>query len=75
MFPIKTDFIDDNGIFLNDSGKKKILMEFEEKLRGTVYSSSLKRKVSNKFLIRLELYKIEKQIMENSLYKPYIMKD
>ncbi len=71
----KTDFIDDNGIYLNQTGKKKILQEFEEKLRETVYSSSVKRKVSNKFLIRLELYKIEKQIMENKKYKPYIMRD
>ena len=71
----KSDFIDDNGIYLNEIGKKKILQEFEDKLREKVYSSSVRRKVSNKFLIRLELYKIEKQIMENRTYKPYKMRD
>ncbi len=71
----KTDFTDNNGVFLNDICKRKILEEFESKLRETVYSSSLKRKVSNKFLIRIELYKIEKQIMENKTYKPYIARD
>ncbi len=70
----KSDFIDDNGVYLNQNGKKKILREFEEKLRETVYSSSVRRKVSNKFLIRLELYKIEKLIIENRKYKPYIMR-
>jgi CRISPR-associated protein Cas1 len=71
----KTDFIDNNGIYLNDAGKRKVLAAFEDKLRETVYASSLRRKVSNKFLIRLEIYKLEKQIMENKQYKPYIMRD
>ncbi|WMT55282.1 MULTISPECIES: type I-B CRISPR-associated endonuclease Cas1b [Acidiplasma] len=71
----KSDFIDDNGIYLNEAGKRKVLVAFEEKLRETVYVSSLRRKVSNKFLIRLEIYKVEKQIMENKQYKPYIMRD
>lgn len=70
-----TDFIDDNGIFLNEIGKRKVLEEFENKLRETVYSSSLRRKVSNRFLMRIELYKLEKHIMENKSYKPYIMRD
>jgi CRISPR-associated protein Cas1 len=71
----KTDFVDNNGIFLNEYGKRKILEEFENKLRETVYSPSVKRKVSNRTLIRLELYKIEKHIMENRTYKPYITRD
>ena len=68
----KGDFLDSNGIYLNDSGKRKILEAFEDKLRETTYSSTLKRKVSNRTLIRIELYKIEKQIMENKEYKPYV---
>lgn len=68
----KTDFIDSNGIYLNDSGKRKLLEAFEAKLRETTYSSTLKRKVSNRALIRIELYKIEKQVMENKEYKPYV---
>lgn len=71
----QTDFIDDNGVFLNEYGKKKVLEEFENKLRETVYSASLRRKVSYRFLIRIELYKLEKHIMENKTYKPYIMRD
>ncbi len=71
----ESDFYNNSGgIFLNDSGKKKILEEFENNLRETLYYPGLGRKVSNRFLIRLELYKIEKQIMENKEYKPYIMR-
>jgi CRISPR-associated protein Cas1 len=71
----KTDFIDDNGVYLNTNGKRKVLEEFESKLRETTYSSNLRRKVSNRTLIRLELYKIEKHIMENKSYKPYIVRE
>ena len=67
----ESDFIDENGVYLNNNGKRKILEEFETKLRKTVYIKNLGRKVSNRTLIRIELYKIEKQIMEDKEYKPY----
>ncbi|MGC8996024.1 MAG: type I-B CRISPR-associated endonuclease Cas1b [Thermoplasmata archaeon] len=67
----ETDFLDNDGVFLNDSGKKKFVSEFDSKIMETYYVNSLKRKVTYKRIIRLELYKIEKFIVENSPYKPF----
>ncbi len=67
-----SDFLEENGVFLNENGRKKVVKMFDDKLQETVYSSSLKRYVSYKYLIRLELYKIEKYILEGKKYKPYI---
>jgi CRISPR-associated protein Cas1 len=70
----ETDFIEEKvgGIFLSENGRKKVIKEFDEKLNETIYHSNLKRYVSYKTLIRLELYKLEKEILGESLYKPYI---
>ncbi len=65
------DFIEENGIFLNEKGKRKIIEEFDKKLQETYYVSSIKRKISHKHLIRLELYKIERAIIENKKYVPF----
>ena len=51
-----SDFLEENGVFLNENGRKKVVKMFDDKLQETVYSSSLKRYVSYKYLIRLELY-------------------
>lgn len=68
----ESDFIGYNGIFMNEKGKRKVLEELDKKLRETVFVQTLKRKVSNRRLIRLELYKLEKHILGESTYKPYI---
>jgi len=68
----ENDFISNDGVFLNQIGKRKVLQAFDEKLNETTYSPSLKRKVSNRHLIRLELYKIEKHILNEKEYKPYL---
>jgi CRISPR-associated protein, Cas1 family len=47
------------------------LAEFDSKLMETYYVNKLKRKVTYKRIIRLELYKIEKYIVENTEYKPF----
>lgn len=66
-----SDFLEKNGIFLNDVGKRKVLEAYDQKLQDTYYVRNLKRKVSYKHLIRLELYKIEKAIIENKKYVPF----
>lgn len=68
----ENDFVSNDGVFLNQFGKRKVLQAFDEKLNETIYSPSLKRKVSNRHLIRLELYKIEKHILNEKEYKPYL---
>jgi CRISPR-associated protein Cas1 len=67
-----SDFITDNGVFLNQNGRRKVLEAMDAKMNETVYVHSLRRKVSYRHLIRLELYKIEKHILEESEYKPFI---
>jgi len=62
-----------NGIMLNDKGKQNFLRQFQTKLSQTVKYPSLKRKVSYRRLIRLELYKLEKQIMGENDYEPFIV--
>ncbi|MGB9608396.1 MAG: type I-B CRISPR-associated endonuclease Cas1b, partial [bacterium] len=60
------------GIILNEKGRKIFVSEFEERLKGTVSHPDLGRNVSYRRLIRLELYKIEKHIMGEKEYKPYV---
>lgn len=66
------DFVQDNGVYLSANGKRKVLEAFDEKMRETIYVHGLGRNVSFKRLIRLELYKIEKHIMDDTPYKPYV---
>lgn len=63
------------GIVLNDKGKKKYLQQLEEKLKQTVYYPSLKKKISYRRLMRLELYKLEKHLMGEEEYKPFVLQN
>lgn len=69
---IKPKDFEDSGIFLTDIGRKKVLKSLDDKLSETVYSSGLKRYVSYRHLIKLELYKLEKHILGDAQYKPFI---
>ncbi len=61
-----------NGCFLKDSGRKKFIKLYEERLNETIKHRSLNRKVSYKRLIRLEAYKLAKYILKiNDEYKPF----
>ena len=61
-----------NGCFLNNSGKQIFLRAFEERLDETIQHRSLNKKVSYKYLIRLECYKLSKYILKmESAYKPF----
>jgi CRISPR-associated protein Cas1 len=62
-----------NGIILNDSGRKKFLQLLEDRLKQTIKHHSLKKQVSYRRLIRLELYKMEKHLMEEKKYSPFVM--
>ncbi len=61
------------GILLKDSSKQKFLSSMEERMKQTIEHSTLKRKVSYRRLIRLELYKLEKDLMGEIPYKPFVM--
>ena len=62
-----------NGIILNERGKKKFLQNLEERLKQTIKHHSLKRQISYRRLIRLELYKIEKHLIGEKEYSPFVM--
>lgn len=61
-----------NGLILNESGKKKFIAEYNDKLDTTLKHPKLNNRVSYKRLIRLELYKLQKHITEDEVYKPFI---
>ena len=62
-----------DGIVLNEKGRKKFLKAIEERLQQTIQHSTLKKRVSYRRLIRLELYKLEKHLMGEKEYKPFVM--
>lgn len=61
------------GISLNDRGKRKVLEKMEERLKQTVRYKRLRKNVSYRRLMRLELYKLEKHIMGEEEYSPFVM--
>ncbi len=70
----KRDFDNDlKGILLNDSGKRKFLESIEERLKQTIEHSKIGKKVSYRRFVRLELYKLEKHLMGEELYEPFVM--
>ena len=60
------------GLVLNDKGKKLFIEEMENKLQSTIKHKRLGRHVSYRHLIRLELYKIQKHLIGEEEYKPFI---
>lgn len=69
----KNDFDrESGGIILKEKPKKTFISEFENKLSSTLSHSSLGRKVSYRRLIRLELYKLQKHLMDERKYEPYV---
>lgn len=62
------------GILLKEKGKKTFVEKWEEKLKTTLQHRGLERPVSYRRLIRLELYKLEKHLMEDEEYEPFVMR-
>lgn len=67
----KTCFVKEmNGIYLNNKGMKKFVESFEKKLNESIRYGSRKR-YSFQRIIRAELYKIEKHLMDEKEYIPF----
>jgi len=60
-----------NYAYLLESGRKIVVQEFDEKMNTTVHHKQLKRNVSYRRIIRLELYKIVKHIIGEEKYKAF----
>lgn len=57
-----------NFLYLKESGKKTILMEYDTRLKRTIAHRDLGREVSYRYLIRLECYKLIKEIIGEKEY-------
>jgi CRISP-associated protein Cas1 len=60
-----------NSCLLKETGRKKFVQAWDEKMKETIEHRSLKRHVSYKKLIQLECYKISKHILGIETYKPF----
>ena len=60
-----------NSCLLKDSGRKKVLKAWDEKLNETIKHRSLGRNVSYKHLVKLECYKLVKHVLGMEVYKPF----
>lgn len=60
-----------NFLYLKEVGKKKILMEYDKRLKQTILHRELGREVSYRYLIRLECYKLIKDIIEEKEYSGF----
>lgn len=62
-----------NRCLLNEAGKKILVRAIEDKLEETFQHKSLARKVSFRYLIKLECYKLAKHLLGIEEYKPFKM--
>ena len=60
------------GILLNDTGRKVFVEEWENRLRATIKHRQLGREVSYRRLIRMEIYKLEKHLIGEQEFKPFV---
>ncbi len=60
-----------NQCLINESGKKIILKAWEERLNSTIKHRKLNKSVSYRHLVKLEVYKLIKQIMGIEEYQPF----
>lgn len=60
-----------NGCLLKDSGRKKVVKLWDERLLETIKHRSLGRSVSYRHLVKLECYKLVKHILGIEEYKPF----
>lgn len=70
----KKDFeSDSNYTYLKENGRKKIIQEFDERLKKTIKHKNLNRNVSYRYLMRLECYKLIKHITGEKEYEGFKM--
>lgn len=60
------------GILMKDEGRKIFVQEMDNRLKRTIDHKRLGRKVSYIRLIRMELYKIEKHLIGEQEYEPFV---
>ncbi len=61
-----------DGVVLSRSGRTLFIQNFEQKMMSTIKHRALGRQVSYRRLIRMELYKLEKHLMGETMYEPFV---
>lgn len=61
-----------DGIILKDEGRKIFIQEMDSRLQRTIDYKKLGKQVSYRRLIRLELYKLEKHLIGEQEYEPFV---
>lgn len=64
-------FRKDVGVYLTDKGREKFIQEYNNKLKTTIKHPHLSKKVSYRYLIRLEGYKLIKHILNDKTYQSF----
>lgn len=64
-----------NYCILNEEGRKIFIEAFEQRLESVFMHPSLKRKVSYRTAIKLDCYKLIKNILEGKEFVPFSMKE
>lgn len=59
-----------NMTYLNPEGRRMFVKEFDNLLESTVRHRKLKRNVSHRELIRIELFKLIRHLLEEEVYAP-----
>ncbi|MBU0463855.1 MAG: type I-B CRISPR-associated endonuclease Cas1b [Proteobacteria bacterium] len=57
--------------YLNEDGRKKVLREYDERLKTTIMHKKLERQVTYRYLIRLECYKLVKHLIGEQEYEGF----
>jgi CRISPR-associated protein Cas1 len=60
------------GVVLKETGKRKFVEELDKRLKTTIKHRSTGREASYRRLLRLELYKLEKHLMGENVYEPFV---
>lgn len=70
----KKDFTEGlNYMHLTKEGSRKIAREMNERLAKTIRHKTLQKDVSYRYLIRLECYKLIKDLTEEKTYEPFVI--
>lgn len=60
-----------NFLFLKERARRVILQEYDNKLSTTIKHKKLNKNVSYRYLIRLELYKLVKHLLDEQTYEGF----
>lgn len=73
---VEKHFVKDvNYCILNEEGRKIFIKAFEERMDSVFMHSKLKRKVSYRTALKLDCYKLIKNILEEKEFIPYSIKE